>query len=530
MATDGDDATTGLAVDAPGLEEGTTLAWPMLLRQRVVGRMEASERYPWLVLAVVLFGLFAVGSTITILAIAVPTIAEDLGTDNNTISWVTTGPILAFAVFGPLGGKLADLRGLRKAYLFSLAGAMVFAGLTALAPTATALIAFRVCGAAAGAATGPASLAIINRTFPPSRRSQALGYWAMVAAGGPVIGALIGAPVIEAYGWRWIFIAQVPIMAVCLLVAYAVLPHLPTSASPDGRRVRLDGWGAATLGLGCVSLLLAVNRGAVGGWNSPIVIGSALLSVSMFLSFVAVERRVEHPLLPLAYTRRGNFSFPILAQFCMNFAYMGAFALTPLLLQEELGRTVEEATLLSIPRPLVFAIAGPVAGYLTIRVGERKAAVFGAASITMSMLALSQVDAASRDLFIVFAVALSGLGMGSASPAMSTAIANAVDEHDLGIAGAFQQMVNQVGVAIGIQVMLAVQTARDSAVGGVAAYSEAYLVAAGMAAVGVVFASRVRSTLTGAGDAAGRDEGAAHGDAPEREGSAPADLVPIPTR
>ena len=210
MATDGDDATAGLATDAPGLEEGSTFAWPMLLRRRVVDRMEASEHYPWLVLAVVLFGLFAVGSTITILAIAVPTIAEDLGTDVNTVSWVTTGPILAFAVFGPLGGKLADLRGLRKAYLFSLAGAMVFAGLTALSPTATALIAFRVCGAAIGAATGPASLAIINRTFPPSRRSQALGYWAMVAAGGPVIGALIGAPVIEAYGWRWIFIAQVP--------------------------------------------------------------------------------------------------------------------------------------------------------------------------------------------------------------------------------------------------------------------------------------------------------------------------------
>jgi hypothetical protein len=111
---------------------------------------------------------------------------------------------------------------------------------------------------------------------------------------------------------------------------------------------------------------------------------------------------------------------------------------------------------------------------------------------------------------------------------MSTAIASAVDEHDLGIAGAFQQMVNQVGVAIGIQVMLAVQTSRDAAVGGVAAYSEAYLVAAAVAAVGVLLATRVRSTMRGA--AAGRDEGAAHGDALEAGGSAAADLVPIATR
>jgi MFS family permease len=144
------------------------------------------------------------------------------------------------------------------------------------------------------------------------------------------------------------------------------------------------------------------------------------------------------------------------------------------------------------------------------------------------MLALSQVDAASRDAFIIFAVALSGLGMGSASPAMSTAIASSVDEHDLGIAGAFQQMVNQVGVAIGIQVMLAVQTSREASVGGVGAYSEAYLVAAAVALVGVALATRVRSTMSGARDE--RDEGAAHGDALEADGSASADLVPIATR
>lgn len=539
MAEDGDDAGTGLAADAPGLDEGTQLAWPMLLRQRVVTRMEASAHYPWLVLAVVLFGLFAVGSTITILAIAVPTIADDLGSDVNTISWVTTGPILAFAVFGPLGGKLADLRGVRRAYLVSLAGAMAFAAATAAAPTATALIAFRAAGAAIGAATGPASLAIINRTFPGPRRAQALGYWAMVAAGGPVIGALVGAPVIESIGWRWIFVAQVPLMALCLVVAYAVLPHLPASGDRDGRRARVDGWGAATLGLGCVSLLLAVNRGPVAGWSSPLVVGGAVTAVAMLVAFVLVERQVEQPLLPLAYTRRSNFSFPILAQFCMNFAYMGAFAVTPLLLQEELGRSAVDATWLSIPRPLVFAVAGPVAGYLTIRVGERRAAVFGAASIVLSMLALSRVDAASSDAFIVLAVALSGLGMGSASPAMSTAIAGAVDEHDLGIAGAFQQMVNQVGVAIGIQVMLAVQTARASSVGGVAAYSASFLVAAGVAALGVVLAAGVRSTLhragepdgsAGAGDRAGRDEGAARGGAPGPDGPADADLLPIATR
>ena len=500
-----DEAASGLAIDAPGLEENTTLAWPLLLRRRVADRIEASERYPWLVLATVLCGLFAVGSTITILAIAVPAIATDLGSDESTISWVTTGPILAFAVFGPLAGKLADVRGLRRVYLISLGGAAVFALLTALAPTAGALIVFRVLGAAIGAATGPASLAIINRLFSPSQRPQALGFWAMVAAGGPVIGAIVGAPIVEGPGWRWIFVIQAPIMLACVVVASIVLPSLPPQRTADGSRPRIDWWGAATLGVGAVSLLFAVNRGAIWGLSHPGVLAGFALAVVGFATFVAVERRVEAPLLPLAYVRRRNFSVPIASQFFTNFAYMGAFAITPLLLQNEFGHTATEAAWLSIPRPLVFAVAGPVAGYLTVRVGERSAGVFGAAAIAASMVALSTLDPSDTSWAVIGALALSGLGMGAASPAMAASVANAVDDHDLGIAGATQQMVNQIGVAIGIQLMLAVQTAREEVVGAVDAYGEAYLLAAVMASIGVVFATFVRSSR--------RDEGAPQGDA-----------------
>lgn len=499
-----DRGATDLASDLPGVEEANALPWPLLLRRRVADRIEGSERYPWLVLAAVLLGLFAVGSTVTILAISVPAIAEDLGSDDNTISWVTTGPILAFAVFGPIAGKLADLRGVRKVYLAGLAMAVVFAALTAIAPNAGALIAFRVLGAAAGAATGPASLAIINRLFPAGKRSQALGYWSMVAAGGPVIGALVGAPMVEAFGWRWIFILQAPLMAGCCLLAGAVLPAIPPLLGADGERPTLDVKGAATLGVAAVSLLLAVNRGPIWGWSNPTVVGGFLLAVTFGALFVAVERRATHPLLPLSYLRRRNFSVPILTQCCTNFAYMGAFVITPLLLQNEFGRTASEATWLSIPRPLVFAIAGPIAGYLTVRVGERSAGAFGAAAICGSMLALASVDGADGDWVIIAALALSGLGMGSSSPALAASIANAVDDKDLGIAGAAQQMANQVGVALGIQVMLAVQTAREGSVGAVGAYGEAYLVGGAVALVGVVLALFVRSSARSSG-AGGND-------------------------
>ena len=478
-----------LSSDAPGAEEQHVVPWPLLLRQRVLDRVGDDDRYPWIVLATVLFGLFSVGFTITILSTAIPRIADDLGSDESTLTWVLTGPLLAFAVAGPAAGKLGDLRGQRPVYLASTASVCVFAALTAVAPNAGTLILFRVLGAATGAAAGPSSLALINRMFPPERRAPAMGYWAMVAAGGPVVGVVAGGPIVEAFGWRWIFAAQVPLTLATFVLAAIVLPDTPRS------RVEFDLLGAATLGLGATVLLLAVNRGPVVGWTHPAVLAGFLAAPALFFAFYVVERRARHPLLPLHYVRQRNFTFPIATQFFTNFAYMGGFVLTPLLLQNEFGLTPTHTGLLMIARPTTFAIAGPVAGYLTLRIGTRTSAVVGAASIGLSMVALTGVGAKTSDVAVAAALALSGLGMGAGTPALAATIANAVDESDLGIAGATQQMVNQIGASVGIQVMQTVYAARADSVGDVAAYGDAFYVGAAACAVGLLLALFVRSSL-----------------------------------
>jgi MFS family permease len=177
-----------------------------------------------------------------------------------------------------------------------------------------------------------------------------------------------------------------------------------------------------------------------------------------------------------------------------NFAYMGGFIMTPLLLQDVLGYGETRTGLLSISRPLLFAIAGPIAGYVAVRVGERNAGAFGALCVAASMIGMAQVSPNTSDLLIVGALGLSGIGLGASSPAMAASIANAVDERDLGIAGAAQQMMTQVAVVAGIQILQTVQAARVDDVGSVAAYSGAYLVGAAVAAIGVITALFVRST------------------------------------
>jgi MFS family permease len=336
---------------------------------------------------------------------------------------------------------------------------------------------------------------LINRLFAPDQRARAMGYWSMVGAGGPVVGVVAGGAMVEAFGWRWIFVVQVPLTALTLLMAFVILPETSRAES-----TKFDTPGAVLLGVGTLSLLLGIDRGAAVGFASPVVVGVFLLSLVCYVAFFAVERRSSHPLLSLAYLRRRNFTFPLTTQFFTNFAYMGGFIVTPLFLQHEFGYTETHTAWLSIARPLTFAVAGPVAGYLTLRIGERTSAVIGGVAIFASMIALAQLVPGASDLVIVGALGLSGLGMGASTPAMAAAIANSVDERDLGIAGATQQMVNQIGVVLGIQIVQTVQVARAEVDGAVASYHQAYLVGAIAAAFGVVAALFVRRTVAPARD------------------------------
>ncbi len=478
-----------LAIDAPGAEEVAVVPWPLMLRARVHDRFAAHPRYPWLVLTVALFGLFSVGFTITILSVSIPRIAEDLGSDTSTVTWVVTGPLLAFAVVGPAMGKLGDLHGHRRVYGMSMLCVSVFAALTAASWTAGSLIAFRTLGAATGAAVGPASIAIINRLFPHERRVQAMGYWSMVGAGGPVIGVVAGGPIVETFGWRWIFIAQVPLTLAGLLLAMLVLPE-----TERRERASFDVGGAVVLAVGATALLFAINRGPLWGWSNPLIVAGFAVAPLALAAFALVEHRVAQPLLPLAYVRRRNFTFAIATQGFTNFAYMGGFVITPIFLESVFGYPETRVGGLMIARPLAFAIAGPLAGYVAVRVGERASAIAGSVFVVASMVALSSVAPGSSDLVIVGSLALSGIGLGCSSPALSASIANAVDERDLGVAGAFQQMMTQFGVVVGIQVMQTVSVVREASVGEVGAYGEAYLVGGFVALLGLATSFFVRSS------------------------------------
>jgi EmrB/QacA subfamily drug resistance transporter len=463
-----------------GGDEVVVVPWPRLLRRKVVHRATSNDRYRWWVLTVVLLGLLSVNVTFTILAVALPRIGRELHTTPNTMTWVITGPLLLFGITAPVLGKAGDLVGHRKVYWLGLAGAAVVAVGAAMAPNAPSLIAVRTLGGMEGAATGAASMALIFSVFEPGDRVKAMGFWSLVGAGGPVIGVAIGGPIIQHFGWRWIFAVQAPCILVALVLAVLVLPE-----TAKGRRQRLDWAGAVSLTVAATSLLMALNRGPEWGWSHPVVVAAFALCPLATLAFVRVESRAEDPLLPLSYLRRRNFAAPIGQSALAQFAYMGGFILAPQLLDKVFGYSETRIGLMVIARPAAFSVMAPIAGYLAVRWGERLAAITGTVFVVLSMLMFAAITRSSGDGLLIAALALSGVGLGISSPSVAASVGNAVEPEDLGIASAAQQLLTQIGLVAGIQLMQTVEATSS--------FRAAYLMGAGVCAVGLVCAFFVQS-------------------------------------
>ena len=481
------DETKDLAVlDAGGVDEVSVIPWSLLIRQKIVRRVGVSRRKVTLV--VLLSCVFTVSFMITLLVVSLKTVADDLNSTTAIISWAITAPMLAFGVVGPGFGKIGDLWGHKRVFVCGLFFAGVFALCTAFAWNATSMIVFRTLSAAGGSALGPAAMAYINRMFNPSERVGPLGYWSFVTAGAPVIGVVAGVPLVAVFGWRTIFLIQAPLCLAGCLVAMWLLGDTERRKS-----VKFDIKGAVLLGVGSVLILLAINRGPSWGFGSSRTMLVALVGVATLGLFARVEQKASDPMLPLKWLRTRNVAFPVTSQALTNFAYMGGFMIVPQLLETGLGFSTSHIGWLIIARPLMFSLVAPFSGRVSSRIGERNAGIFGACAVVASMLLLSQIDVGASDLLIAFGLSLSGIGLGISSPALTALLANSVDNKDLGVASAMQQLLNQMGAVLGAAIMIGIHEATINS-GVVKSYSYALLAGAVSSVIAIFAASAVRST------------------------------------
>jgi EmrB/QacA subfamily drug resistance transporter len=388
-----------------------------------------------------------IANDFTAVNVALPTMERDFDTDINTIQWVINAYALTFGVMIVTGGRLADMFGRRNAFFL---GSAIFASMSALggvAPTETWLIAARVAMGIGGALMWPAILGMTYELLPEEKAGLAGGIIIGAAGIGNAIGPLLGGALTEELSWRWIFFLNVPIALFAVGVTYWLV-HVK---EPESEKRRIDYPGIATLSIGLVSLLVALDQVADWGWSDPRVIGLLVLAVAMVGSFVRLEIRAgSHALVPRQVMRNESFTASCIAVLFMAATFFAALLYLPQFMEKQLGYSALESGVGMLPFLAVFAVASFAAGPLYNRLGAKPLAVAGAALITLGPLLLSFVDEGSDYGALVPGMVVLGIGAGSFIPTATTAGVTSVDESQASLAGGIVYMFQIAGGSIGL--------------------------------------------------------------------------------
>jgi MFS family permease len=330
-------------------------------------------------LRTVLLAIVAFTTSMTIVSTSLKTIATDLGASTNTLSFAISGVFLAVMVGNPVFGKLGDLLGHRRVFLLGAAMLTVFTFLCGLAWNAVSFVGFRFLTGLAISATFPTAMALIVDAHTVRDRARAMGRYQLVMVGAPVIGLVIGGPMVAAFGWRSPFFVLGALAAFGTWRATVVV-----RAGPAIGRAAIDWPGATTLAMSAIAFMGALEAVKHAAWLVAAGIGASC--IALVVAFIAIERRSSAPLVDLAYFRNRNFTGSIVAQSFTQCAYTGGFVIAPLLLQDRLGYKVAAASLILLFRPGPFSAISPLGGRLVNVFGERRLVLIGRSRRTSYLL------------------------------------------------------------------------------------------------------------------------------------------------
>ena len=445
------------------------------------------------ILATVSVGFVVTQLDVTIVNIALPKIGADLHANVAGLQWVVDAYTLAFAVLMLSAGALGDRLGTRRMYA---AGIVLFALASlacGLALDATMLVAARAVQGIGAAAMLPNSLALLNRSYghDPKLRARAVGLWtaagAISIAAGPVVGGLL----IATFGWRSIFLVNLPICVAGFLATLlwvprpgfarkdaresAPAPATTTTGTRTGTGITADTGATTTAGstttasttakaiprgidlsgqaLAIVALtafVAAVIELRPLGLNHPLVAGGFIAALIATGSFIAVEARVAAPMLSLSLFSKRTFNAAVLFGICVNLTYYGMVFVLSLYLQRVRGDTPLQAGLAFLPLTGGFLLSNVASGWVVGRFGVRVPMIAGAITAGLGYGLLHFVDASTPLAGLLLPFLLIPSGMGLAVPAMTTAVLASVEAERAGIASAVLNTARQAGGAVGV--------------------------------------------------------------------------------
>jgi len=389
----------------------------------------------------------------TAVPLASPDAIEGLGGSVSQGQWLMTANILPLAALMVFGGRLGDLFGKRRIFVY---GAAVFAVATAAVGFAQDIewaIAARAFQGAGAALMMPTALAIVSAVYPPQRKGAALGILAgasaFFAALGPVLGGLL-----TSIDWRLVFLVNVPLAAIAVGLTLRATPRL--DPDPDAPR-DLDLPGVVVFALSVGSLVFGLSQGATEGWGNPVTVIPLILGALLAPVFVAVERRAANPMIQFRLFRHENFLAANISQVLAGMVELGLGFLTPFFLLLVVGISPAAAGIALIPATIPIILAGPLAGRAFDRFGGRWPLVAGFLVLAASGVVLAVSVTAESAVALIPGLLLQGVGLGIVLTVNDPTGLTAVPSDDSGEAAGMINTSEQLGGALGIAALTAVE-------------------------------------------------------------------------
>jgi EmrB/QacA subfamily drug resistance transporter len=416
----------------------------------------SSNPHRWRILAVVATAFFMTILDVSIVNVALPSIAKDLDFSPENLQWVITAYAIAFGGFLLLGGRAADLLGRRRVFIVGVALFTIASLVCGLAQSEGMLIASRAVQGLGGAIISPAALAIVMTSFEEGAdRNKALGVWGALGGSGAAVGVIAGGVLTEYLSWRWIFFVNVPVGALVL----ALTPRIVHESRREGAERHYDALGAVLVSSGLALLVYAISEAPNVGWATTRTILVLIASVALLVAFVVNERRIHDPLLPFRIFRVRTVAGANGVGLLLGAVMFANFFLLTLYVQDILGYSALKTGLTFLATAGTAVIAAGAAQALTTRFGVRPILLIGLVLLTAAMVWYSQIPvdgSFATDLLPGYLMV--GVGIAFAYVPIQIAALAGVGEREAGLASGLINTSQQIGGALGTAVASTVFT------------------------------------------------------------------------
>lgn len=419
---------------------------------------QMSHRDILLVLIGLMSGMFLSALDQSVVGTAMRTIADDLqGLELQ--AWVTTAYLITSTVATPIYGKLGDIFGRRRLFIIAISIFLFGSLLCGFANDMFQLAAYRAVQGIGAGGLFALALTVLADIVPPRERARYQGMFLAVfgtsSVLGPVVGGLFASAdsILFTEGWRWVFLINLPIGAIALFMVVTFL-HVPHTPKPQ----RIDWWGAVTIVLAVVPLLLVAENGNEWGWGSTLAISMYVVGGLGILAFILAERAAkEEALLPLALFKSSSFSMSTILGVIVGFGMFGGMITLPLMLQLVNGATPTESGLMMLPMVLGMMIATIVAGQVTRKTGQYK--IFIRTGTSMLLVGYIYMIGYSADMAywqIAIGMLIIGMGLGQLMQTLTLVAQQSVPASDIGVATSSATFFRQMGGTLGVAVFISI--------------------------------------------------------------------------